>query len=325
VLLDKESYTPTHLRADIRAAELAAAKIRRGVRAEDVLALLRLLDRFAAAVPRFGGMGVDLRAERARIETVENILLDKAQFAVRSLSALAPMEELRTEADADQDRWWWYLDRHVAEANAQRAKRTLWTAGIVFAVLAVLVTVYMLFLRPDEATRLRYGYVSRAESQIEQGEYEVALGFYQEAIEVAPDDPDVTLMIGMMHEALGNADEAKTYYTRAEELYESRVAFLASKSQRYFLLDWYEQSESAALEAISLDEQYAWAYCNLGSAYEGQGRVPEAIGAVQVCADLAREQGQDELYVIAASRLAMLLQMPSDPGMTGAQEQQRSE
>jgi len=325
VLLDLASYTPTDLRADIRAAELAAAKIQRGVQAEDVLALLRLLDRFAAAMPKFDGMGVDLRAERSQIETVENILLDKARFAVRSLNALAPMGELRAEAHADQDRWWWYLDRHVAEASAQRTKRTLWTAGIVLAVLAALVTVYVLFLRPDEATRLRYGYVSRAESQIEQGEYEVALGFYQEAIAVAPDDPDITLMIGMMHEALGNADEAKTYYTRAEALYESRVAFLASKSQRYFLLDRYEQSESAALEAISLDEQYAFAYCNLGSAYEGQGRIPEAIGAVQVCADLAREQGLDELYVIAASRLAMLLQMPSDPGVMGTQEQQRSE
>ena len=137
---------------------------------------------------------------------------------------------------------------------------------------------------------------------------------------MAPDDPEINLMIGMMYEALERPEDAAEYYARAEALYESRVVFLTVKSQRYQLFDWYEQSELTALEAIELDEQYAWAYCNLGGAYEGQGRIPEAIDAMQVCADLAREQGQDELYVIAASRLALLLQMPYNTGLTGSQE-----
>jgi tetratricopeptide (TPR) repeat protein len=290
------------------------------VRGEDVLVLLRLLDRITAAVSRFGELGVDLRAEMSRVETIENILLERARFAVKALSALGPLDELRAEAYAHEERWWWYLDHRVTESSSRQMRRTLWTVGIAAMVLAILVVAYMLFLRPDEATRLRYGYVSRAESQIEQDEYEVALDLYQEALEVAPDDPEVNLMIGMMHEALERSEDAAEYYARAEELYESRVAFLTVKSQRYQLLAWYEQSELTALEAIDLDEQYAWAYCNLGGAYEAQGRIPEAIGAVQACADLAREQGQDELYVIAASRLAMLLQMPSNIGGTGSQE-----
>jgi tetratricopeptide (TPR) repeat protein len=318
--VDIESYTPEKLRADIRAAELAVSRIRRGVRGEDVLALLRLLDRVTAAMGRFGELGVDLRAELSRIETIENILLEQARFAVKALSALGSLDELRAEARAEEERWWWYLDHRVAASSAQQARRTLWTVGIAAVVLAILGAAYMLFLRPDEATRLRYSYASRAESQIEQDEYEVALDLYQKALEVAPDDPEIHLMIGMMHEALERPEGAAEYYARAEALYGSRVAFLTAKSQRYHLLDWYEQSELTALEAIDLDEQYAWAYCNLGGAYEGQGRIPEAIGAIQVCADLAREQGQDELYVIAASRLALLLQMPSNTGLTGSQE-----
>ena len=318
--VDIESYTPEKLRADIRAAELAVAKIRRGVQGEDVLVLLRLLDRIAEAVSKFGELGVDLRAELSRIETIENILLEEARFAVKALSVLGSLDELRAEAHAEEGRWWWYLDHRVAESSAQQTRRTLWTVGIALVALAILVAAYMLFLRPDEATRLRYGYVSRAENQIEQDEYEVALDLYQKALEVAPDDPEVNLMIGMMYEVLEHPRDAAEYYARAEALYESRVAFLAAKSQRYFVLDWFEQSELTALEAIDLDEQYAWAYCNLGNAYEGQGRIPEAIGAVQVCADLAREQGQDELYVIAASRLALLLQMPSGNNVTGSQE-----
>jgi tetratricopeptide (TPR) repeat protein len=325
VSTERESYAPQDLRADIRAAELAVARVKRGVQGRDVLELLRLLDRIEAGKTRLSERGVDLRPEQSRIETVENTLLERARVAVKALSALAPPEALRAEVDAQAERWWWYLDRRVAESNARQVRRAGWSVGIGAVVLAVLVTVYMLFLRPDETTRLRYGYVSRAEGEVEQGAYESALDLYQKALEVAPDDPEVNLMIGIVYEALDRPEEAADYYARAETLYESRTAFLATKSQRYSLIGWYEQSELTALEAIDLDSEYAWAYCNLASGYEGQGRIPEAIGAVQACADLAREQGQDELYVIAAQRLALLLQMPFGTSVPGPQEQQRSE
>ncbi len=132
-------------------------------------------------------------------------------------------------------------------------------------------------------------------------------------------------MIGMMNEALGDLEMADDHYARAELLLERREVFLASKSQQYYLIGWLEASEAAALEAIELDDQYAIAYCSLGGSYEAQGRVAEALAAVQMCADLAREQGQDQLYVIAATRLAMLMQMPLDSSPPGSQSQQDTE
>lgn len=196
---------------------------------------------------------------------------------------------------------------------------------LVSVILAILVVAYVIFLRPDEATRLRFGYVSRADSLIEQGDYEAALAQYREALDIAPDDPEINLMIGMMSEALGRSEDAAEYYARAEALFESRTTFLAAKSQRYSVMRQYEEAEQAALEAIELDDQYAWTYCNLGGAYEGQGRIGEAISALQTCSDLAREQGQDELYVIAASRMAMLMQMPLGANEAEPQDEQRSE
>jgi tetratricopeptide (TPR) repeat protein len=307
------SHTLKGFRADLRAAELAVAKIRPGVQAEGVLELFRALDRVAAGEQKLSQAGIDLRAERTRIETVHNQLWERARLAVRALGPGEGMERLRGQVGASEEQWWWYLDRRVAAAAAQRNRRSLWRFVIAAVALGVLALLYVLFLRPDEATRLRYDYAMQAESQIQEGGYEEALNLYQKALEVAPDDPELHLMAGMMYEALERPDQAGEYYARAEVLYGSRVAYLTMKSQRYLLLGWYGRSEETSLEAIELDDQYAAAYCNLGGAFEGQERIAEAIVAFRACADRAREQSQDELYVIAASRMGMLMQMPYSP------------
>jgi tetratricopeptide (TPR) repeat protein len=289
------------------------------------LELFDLLDRIDVCSESLSEAGVDIRPELARMETVFKTVTDKSRVIVKALSARGGLAALRLESGAPEDRWWWYLDLHDQELRASRQKRTLRFVVGVGAVLAVLAVLYVIFLRPDESTRLRYDYVARAENSISQGDFEQALASYEQAREVAPDDPMVNMMIGMMHEALGDFEAAEDHYARAEMLFEQREVFLAGKSQQYYLIGWLEESEAAALQAIELDEEYAIAYCSLGSAYEGQGRVAEALEAVQTCSDLAREQGLDQLYVIATSRLAMLMQMPSGPLPTDEQGSQDTE
>jgi tetratricopeptide (TPR) repeat protein len=178
------------------------------------------------------------------------------------------------------------------------------------ALLVALVAAYVIFLRPDKETRLRYDYVFGAESQVERGNYDEALENYEQALALAPDDPEINLMVGVMYEALQRPAEAASYYEVAEALYETRALFLSMRSQKYILLQWYDKGEADARAAIASDGGLPLAHCALGSAFEGQGRIREAIAAMQKCADLARERGQDQLYVIAATRLATLLQMP---------------
>ena len=276
---DLTSYSLKDFRSDIRSAELAVARVRPRVQPEVVLELFHLLDRLAAGVDSLGNMGVDLGAELTRIETIHNTLLDNDRLAVRTLNKQGGLEKLRMQVQGADGRWWWYLDLHVAESRIQQTKRTLRNVSLGALVLAVLVVAYVIFLRPDEATRLRYGYTVDAEGQIERGNYEAALGFYQKALEVAPDDPEIHLMIGMMYEALDRPEDAADHYAEAEALYENPVLFMTMKSQRYIMLGWHQESETTALAAIELDDQFALAYCNLGGAYEGQGRVGEAIGA----------------------------------------------
>jgi len=322
-----QGHSPQDLREDVRAAEIGVATLNGSTSPDAVLELLGLLDRIAGQVDQLKGRGVDLRAELGRIEALHNTLVEKGRFVIASLAARGGIAIQRTQAEVGEERWWWFLDRILSEQRAQRLRRRLVTLGGIAAVLAVLITLYMLFWRPDEATRLQFQYAGQAEGLIGEGDFEAALEQYKLALGVAPDDAEINLMVGLLYEVLERPEQAEPFLSRAQELYGSPAAYLAVKSQRYLMIGWVEESEAVALQGIAEDDQYALGFCSLGSAYEVQERVPEAIVALRQCADLAREQGQDELYVMAASRLAMLMQMPvaPDPGSANTSEQHDTE
>jgi tetratricopeptide (TPR) repeat protein len=158
---------------------------------------------------------------------------------------------------------------------------------------------------------LRYDYQLGAESQLQQGHYDQALELYRQALELAPEDAELNLAIGVLYEALQQPDNATRQYTEAEKRYPTRAAFLTARAQKYMQLSWYDRAVEQALAATALDERYALAQCTLGSAYQGLGENNDAIAALWVCSDLANEQGQDELYVHAKMLLANLMQQPS--------------
>jgi tetratricopeptide (TPR) repeat protein len=309
----EHSYTPDEYRKDIHTAELEVARLGRGFKADEVLSLLHRLDRLYEGHRELEASGLDMRSEKTRIETVHNILDEKAGAAVRILDAHRGFARARAEIDPTPERWWWYLDERVAERQARRLRRAVRMGAGAAVLLAVLVLVYVRFFRPDEATLRRYELSSQAESQSDMGDYAAALASYQDALAVAPDDPEVNLMIGVMYEALGRTAEAEAQYARAEPLYESRAMFLAVRSQSYCRLGWFEKGQADAEAAIALDGEFAAAYMALGTAYEGQGLIDQAIDALNKCAELADAQGQDQLYVIAKTRIGMLLQRPSGP------------
>jgi tetratricopeptide (TPR) repeat protein len=303
-------YTADNLRSDIRQAELFVANIHSNTPAEDLLDFFRQLDALSDGYAQLAQRQVDLRAEGSRMETVHGILEDKGRIVVRALDSLGGLSALRAKRDPPTSHHWWYLDQRIAQRKAAKLRRLAWGSTIGAIVLAILIVLYVLFLRPDEATRQRIQYTFDGDASIQAGEYAAALQSYQMALEIAPDDPEINLMVGVLHEALEQPDQANSAYTKAEEMYGSRAIMLSMRAQKYNLLGWYEKAEADSLGAIELDDQYPLAYCALGSAYEGQDKIPQAIVTLQACADMAREQEQNELYVIATTRLAYLMQRP---------------
>ena len=184
-------YTADNLRSDIRQAELAVANIRPGTLAIELLDLLKQLDALAAGYAELSTTGVDLRAEQTRLQTVHGILADKDRIVARAFASRGGMEAVRAEVNPPEDHHWWYLDQRLAQRRAQRLKRIAWSSLFGAVVLAILIPLYVRFLRPDEATRQRLEYTFDGESSLQAGEYAAALQAYQKAQQVAPDDPEI--------------------------------------------------------------------------------------------------------------------------------------
>jgi Tfp pilus assembly protein PilF len=146
---------------------------------------------------------------------------------------------------------------------------------------------------------------------MQQGNYDQALQLYQKTLELAPDDPELYLAIGVLYEALEQPENAAEQYAEAEERYETPAAFRTARAQQFLRLEWYERAVQETQAAIELDDRYALAYCILGSGYQGLGDNSAALAALWECSDLASDQGQDELYVYARTLLATLMQQPS--------------
>jgi tetratricopeptide (TPR) repeat protein len=300
--------SPDALRQEIYIAELAVAALRPGADRQQVLGLLQHLDRIDQVFAGLEARQVDLRAERARIETIHNMILSRGPIVAHALAG--EWDPLRAEVQADRTRWWWYLDQRVAADRSRQRRKAGWIATGAVLALGILAAVYLLFLQPDEVTRRRIALVSQAEGLVEEGAYAEAMALYEQAEAVAPEDPDLPLAVAVLHEALGEPADADEAYGRARVLYGDEAVYWAYRSGRYLSLGWWAEGASAAQQAIALDPDLALAYCHLAGAYEAQGQIDEATAAVRRCRDLAQQHNQDELYVLATSRLARLLQMP---------------
>jgi tetratricopeptide (TPR) repeat protein len=300
-------YTVGDLELDIRTAEVAVAEIGGQSKVERVLSLFACLDRIAREASRLSVAGADLRAEMSRVETVHRALLDKRRIIVRVSRAQGGLRHLRARREPGEDNWWWWLDRGLAEQRRRALERWVWRIVGIAVVLVATVWAYVRFLQPPQAVRQKARYVLNAEAELQGRDYESAASDYRLALELAPNDPELLLMAGLMEEALGRPLEAADRYTAAEALYGSRSLFLAMRSHKYSLLGWYDLALSDAQLAIDADQPVPLAFCALASAYEGQGMTTEAIDAFRQCAELAMENDQDELYVIAAGHMARLL------------------
>jgi tetratricopeptide (TPR) repeat protein len=306
-----DQVTLRDLRPMLREAELAVARVHRGTTSQEILSLYGLLDQIAVALPQLQQAGAPLESECVRFETIGAILQEKAPIVVRGLAAEGGLEDIRRQNPRPEGHSWWYLDRQVAQQHRRRQARLVRSAGIALALIVILVALYILFLRPDKATRLRYDYQFGADVQLQQGNYAQALELYTKTLELAPEDQQLYLVIGVLYEALERPEEAARQYAEAERRYESPAAFRTARAEQYIRLSWYSRAVEEAQAAIELDERYALAHCALGSAHQGLGDNNAAIAALWECSDLASDQGQDELYVRARTLLATLMQQPS--------------
>ncbi|MGI6208208.1 MAG: tetratricopeptide repeat protein [Anaerolineae bacterium] len=308
------------LRQVLRAAELAVANFR-GAGPDYALEFLRMLDSIHEAIPRLEGeYGVDLKPERTRLETVQNMTRTNTARLVREIGA-SRLAEAREAEDPPEDHWWWYLDVALAQRRQESLRRWSLRGLAVAAILLVALLAYNQFLAPTPEEQAFSTTLSDAESSLLDGDLEGALAGYEAAVAMNPEDIGARLYLGVVYEMLGRQDEAQAQFAEAERLSSTPADYYASLSLAYYRVALggaegaLEKAEAAALRAVEEDDSSAMAHFALASTYEVMGENGKAIEEFEIASNLSEDAS---LTVMARMRMGMLMQK-GDPmgGMTG--------
>ena len=301
------------LRKEIRNLEIDVVNIRR--RREGVLDLLRSRDRLGREIARLQEKGLDLRPERTRVETIDNILARKATTIMRELRASGGLSAARREENPPEEHWWWYLDLYVAEKQRKGAIKSI--SIIVGLVIVLLTANYVMnkYFGMDPVEKEARSHASLAERHLRDGETEAALAEYEQAVAILPSHAEAHIMLGILYESQGNMDKAQKAFAAAEVAIGDRAKYLMALARNYQSIGEMDVALEKIQEATELSPDSAQALLIRGSIYEAMGEEALAIQDYAQSSELAQSQGDDALYVMARMRMGMLLQRA--PGGVG--------
>lgn len=297
---------PTQLRDYLRDIEIALASYGRGQ--GDLLTVLRLRDEIEEELAALDRAGIEVRPERTRLATVDNVLMRRAGRATRDLQALTPAAEARRQENPPEERWWWHLDA----IWTGRVRRSVIKYGIIF-VAAVVIVVGVDFvlsrlsgLSPTEKEAQRH--TSAGEQYMFTARFDEAIAEYEQAVAVQPTLYDAYAALVALYTVQDRAAEAQAAAAQAEATAPSRSAYLQALARAYTAVNRLEEALAAAEEAVALEPDAPEPLLIRAGVYETAQRYDEAIADLDKCAKMALEQGKSALYVLAQTRLGMLLQ-----------------
>ncbi len=296
----------THLREQIRELEVGFANL--GGRGDGVLDLLKLRDDVEESLKQFEASGLDVRPERTRVETVDNIINRKAPEISRELRRIGGLEGARKRENPPEERWWWYVDLYHAEKQRRALIRALCTVGAIIVVVLVVNFVLDHYFGLDPVEKEARSHTSVGDQYLFQGDYDAALAEYEQAVAIAPHLGDVQLMLGVLYELEGRTDDAQQAFDAAREALGDDLTFYLALGKAYEAVGQYDKGMAAIEKALAIDPDSPEAYLYRGSIYEATEQYSRALEDFERASNLAQERQQDALYVMARTRMAMLMQ-----------------
>lgn len=279
---------------------------------KEALTALTLFDSVSASLAEFQAKGQSLRAEVTRLETVSATLKRKAPTFLREIGGAAILKDARHTRQPGPTSWWWFLDDLIATRRRGQLRQLLrWAIGLA-AVLLLLFALYQRFLAPDPATRERLKHEQVAQNLIQEGDLTGALSEVEQALSIAPENPDVLILKGCLQQELGQSAAAEETFAVAKSSIGDQEAFLLRRGQVYLLLGQAQAGLADAEAAVALNPQSGAAYLLLGRASESLENYGEAITAYEQAATLADAQGNSQIAATARVNMGILMQrLPS--------------
>ena len=307
VIPDRDAPTAAEkFRSQLRELEIGVNHLKgKGVQALD---LLRLRDQLEVEITKLAEEGMDVRPERTRLETVDNIFQTKAGTLNRELRSIGGLAGARERENPPEEYFWWYGDIFLRERQRQALIRIV--IGVV-AVLVILLGVNWYMDRfhgysPEE--KLARNFMADGERLIQAGQLEQAIGAYEQAVAILPQLGEAQAMLAVLYELQGRSEEAQQTFARAEAAYPSRGEYLKAVAKAYGSMGRLGRSLELLNEALALNPKDAEAYYIRAGVYEMLNRITDALRDLDTCAQLASEQRLDALYVLAKQRYGILVQ-----------------
>lgn len=304
---DKPLTRADELRGQLDELEARIGRLGYGL-GKEALTIPDLFDSINTSLTSFKAEGKAMRAEETRFETVSARFSQKANVFLREIGGVGALKEARRARQPDPVDWWWLADQLVAGRRRIQLRRLAQMAVGTLAVLLLLFALYQRFLAPDPATRERLRHQYAAENLTLQGDLTGALSEAEQALAIAPDEPTLLVLKGVLQQKLGEDTSADETFVAAEEAFDDEEAYLLARAQAYLLLDQPEAALSDTQLAIEINPESAAGYMALGRAYEQLEDYIEAIFAYEQAIKLAEEQGDFQLSGIARISTGLLRQ-----------------
>jgi tetratricopeptide (TPR) repeat protein len=301
-----EPQTPAEdLRKMLEKAESLVANLRSA--GPEAIELLRLLDRSAIALEELESIGVDVRPERIRFETVQRRL---SRYKRRLVAGVGDsLEKERAIIQPARERWWWYLDETLAEERRKRLRRVLLWVAAVIVLVAALGVIYESFLAPPPEVRLAYRHNLAGEEQVRKGDLEGALDEFEAAMALMPDEAEYHLWVGVLRAKL-NEPGAEAAFEAARSMYSSSADFFLERARVYRTAGDYEAALADVDQAIAAMPDSGWAYYERAQIHQGMGDLSAAIEDLDRADELAGEAGDARLQAFARYQRGLLMMSP---------------
>lgn len=261
------------------------------------------------------GAGPDLTAEKNVFETVQTRVLKDAAVILRKLGGVEGLKAARPADVTEADFPWWFADRYVARQIARRIRNLIQALIILAAIGLVVVVLFNTVLKPDpvivEQTR---HYEMANNALLMDQDLDLALAEIEQSLALVPDDLDALVFKGVVLELSGRTYEAEQVFEQANEITGSapeRVLFL--RGRLLLQLGRPEEAKALAEEAIDINPDFAEGWFLMGQIYEQLNQIPQAFDAMNIAADLALEQGNEQLYAIIRVNMGYLAPAGAGP------------
>lgn len=321
-----DKITETQLKTQTRIPPTKAAEFRETLKTlehhiarlaelnpETAVEIPALFDRVEDAMAELQDRGMNLSSESGQFETISAQFKKKGALFLGRIGGPAALQKARTGRQPAEARWWWYMDRSLAQEGKDKTIHWLKILGTAAAVILVLTLLYRQFLAPDPAVQASYGYRQSAENATINGDYETALQEVENAITITPDYPELYVLRGVLQEKLGQPEAANQSFENAQQRYAADDQFYNQRSALYLMMGEASSALADSQAALAINPDSPFSYLYMAQAYELQGEIAKAIESYEQADAMAQKSGDAQLQAIIRVSLSGAYQSVSFP------------